>query len=225
MRLRRLILSDIRFQWKYGFYLLYAVLTALYIVVLCSLPSSVRGPIATLLIFSDPAAMGLFFMGAIVLLEKSQRVLSTFAVSPVRKAEYIVAKITALGVISSLVALVLAVAVGKKLLWVLAGTLCSSVIFSLLGIIVASKINSLNQFILWTVPFELVGFGPAIVYVYGVDHTAFSYYPANICVDMIAGRFTGIPKLGVLVLVIGMLAYLAHRSVAKMFQSLGGASL
>ena len=37
-------------------------------------------------------------------------------------------------------------------------------IFSLCGIIVGTKIESLNQYIIWTIPFEIVGFVPVIVY-------------------------------------------------------------
>ncbi|HCT90783.1 MAG TPA: ABC transporter permease, partial [Lachnospiraceae bacterium] len=46
--------------------------------------------------FSDPAAMGLFFMGAVVLLEKGQHTPCAVAVSPVRAMEYIAAKVASL---------------------------------------------------------------------------------------------------------------------------------
>ena len=72
MRLRSLILWDIRFQARYGFYFLYAVLTAIYVAVLSAVPEGGREKATAILIFSDPASMGLFFMGAIVLLEKSR---------------------------------------------------------------------------------------------------------------------------------------------------------
>lgn len=44
------------------------------------------------------------------------------------------------------------------------GIFAGSVIFSLCGIIVGTKIESLNQYIIWTIPFEIVGFVPVIVY-------------------------------------------------------------
>lgn len=72
MRFKKLFLWDLRFQAKYGFYFLYTVLTVIYVTVLFALPESWQEKAAAILIFSDPAAMGLFFMGAIVLLEKSQ---------------------------------------------------------------------------------------------------------------------------------------------------------
>ena len=84
MKLRHLFIWDMKFQARYGFYLLYGFLTALYAAVLLSLPQAWQANAAALLIFSDPAALGLFFMGAILLLETSQRVTSFFAVSPIK---------------------------------------------------------------------------------------------------------------------------------------------
>lgn len=62
MRLGKLLLWDIRFQIKYGFYFLYAVLTAIYVAVLFAVPAGWSETAAAILIFSDPASMGLFFM-------------------------------------------------------------------------------------------------------------------------------------------------------------------
>ncbi|HBF6649319.1 TPA: ABC transporter permease, partial [Clostridioides difficile] len=101
MRLKNLILGDIKFQFKYGFYFLYLFLSIIYICIINVFPTFMREKIAIIMIYSDPAAMGLFFMGAIVLLEKSQRVLNSLAVSPVKVSEYILSKVISLGVISS----------------------------------------------------------------------------------------------------------------------------
>lgn len=112
MRLRKLFSADLRFMARYGFFFLYAVLTAVYIVVLSVIPAHWRKTAAVILIFSDPAAMGLFFMGAIILLERSQRTPCAVAVSPVRPAEYILAKAASLAVLSLAVAAVLVFAAG-----------------------------------------------------------------------------------------------------------------
>lgn len=96
MRLKKLFLLDMRFQAKYGFYFLYAVLTVIYIAVLFAFPENWKEKAAAILIFSDPASMGLFFMGAIVLLEKSQHTTCALAVSPVHATEYVIAKVSSL---------------------------------------------------------------------------------------------------------------------------------
>ena len=164
MRFKNLLLWDMKFQARYGFYLLYGILTAFYVVILFSLPQSWKENVAALLVYSDPAAMGLFFMGAIILLEKSQRVTSFFAVSPIRVLEYVCSKVLSLSLIGLLVAVVLAaVSNHKSLLLVLSVSFLSSVLFTLSGIIIATKITSLNQFILATIPVEIIAFVPAIL--------------------------------------------------------------
>ena len=226
MRFKKLFLWDLRFQAKYGFYFLYTVLTVIYVTVLFALPESWQEKAAAILIFSDPAAMGLFFMGAIVLLEKSQNTPCALAVSPVRASEYIIAKIGSLSVVSLVVAAVLALAAGvENLYMVLSGTLIASVIFTLSGIIVATRITSLNQFILWTVPVEAVCFVPAVLHLFQITPAWCGYYPANVCMDMISGHsstvtgFFGVAALTVILLV------LAVGSICRMWDSMGGGKL
>lgn len=226
MRLRSLFLLDMRFQAKYGFYFLYTTLTVVYVIVLFALPQNWREKAAAILIFSDPAAMGLFFMGAIVLLEKSQHTPCAFAVSPVRAAEYIIAKVCSLSAVSLVVATVLALAAGVNHLYiVLLGTVISSVIFTLFGIIVSAKIVSLNQFILWTVPIEIVCFVPAILHLFRITPAWLQYYPVNVCMDMVSGYFPSTTGLFNVITLMAILFVLARFCVLKMWDSIGGVRL
>lgn len=226
MRLKSLFLSDMRFQAKYGFYFLYAILTMIYIIVLWVLPESWRNKAAAILIFSDPASMGLFFMGAIVLLEKNQHTPCALAVSPVRPMEYIIAKVGSLSAISFIVGAVLALAANVKDLYIiLLGTAISSVIFTLSGIIVATKIVSLNQFILWTVPIEIVCFVPAVLHLFKMTPPWFQYYPTNVCMDMVSGRLPSIIGFSGVIIIITILFVLSRFCVLKMWDDIGGAKL
>lgn len=226
MRFRHLLLWDMRFQARYGFYLLYGFLTALYLLLLVSLPQSWKENAAAILIFSDPAAMGLFFMGAIVLLEKSQRVTSFFAVSPLSALEYVCAKVLSLNAIGLLVAAVLAAAAGcPSLPSMLVGTFLSSVFFTLTGILIATKITSLNQFLLATVPVEILAFVPAILHLFGIAPAFLRFFPPNVCMDLIAGRGFSVIGLVFTAALILLLFVAACRCVMKMWISAGGVKL
>lgn len=226
MRLRCLFLWDIRFQASYGFYFLYAVLTALYAIAILAVPESWREKTAAILIFSDPASMGLFFMGAIVLLEKNQHIPCAFAVCPVRAAEYILAKIGSLSAISLVVAALLAFAAnGNNVPLTLLGTALSSAAFTLLGMIAAAKITSLNQFILWTVPIEIVCFVPAMLHLFQITPAWLRYYPVNVCMDLISGCAPSAAGIFALAAWLAVLFVLAKRCVLKMWASMGGAKL
>lgn len=85
MNTRRFIAAmsnDIRFQYRYGFYLLYLVVSIVYAGVLLAAPQSWRPLAAAVILFSDPAALGMFFMGGIVLFEKSERTLDFLSSPP-----------------------------------------------------------------------------------------------------------------------------------------------
>ena len=209
-RLFNLLFWDMRFQLRYGFYLLYTFLTLFYVIVLAALPDSWRRITAAVLIFSDPAAMGLFFMGAIVLLEKSQRVTSFLAVSPLKVFEYVTSKVLTLSFIAIIVAGILSKASG-----------CGS----LISVIVATKIKSLNQFILYTVPVEILGFVPAIMHLIGITPPQGRIYPANACMELVGGMGVSVAGMIMTVVLICILFVIACRCVRKMWQEQGGAKI
>ncbi|MDF2820498.1 MAG: ABC-type transport system, multidrug-familypermease [Clostridiales bacterium] len=227
MRIRNLIIGDVRFQFKYGFYFLYSFLTIIYICLLFALPSEWREKATTILIFSDPAAMGMFFMGAIILLEKSQRVLNSIAVSPVKASEYIASKVISLGVISTAVGTLIAIAAHSENIFTVAlGTFLGSIIFSLFGLIVAANISSLNQFLIATLPVEIFLFVPPIGYLFGYDKTFMLIHPGCILIRFINGNQEYLLQLIlVLCLWIGLFYYIALHIIKKMFQRVGGVKL
>ncbi len=226
MRLKNLILWNIKLQARYGFYLLYSLLTVLYIIILLSLPDNWKVYAAAIAIFSDPAAMGLFFMGAVILLEKSERISCTLAISPICAAEYILAKIFSFEIIALIVAAIISISVNTgHLLIILIGTALSNALFTLLGIIIGTKIISLNQFILWTVPVGVFTFVPGILHLSGLSPAILKYYPTNICMDMIAGKTFSLMGVLFTAILIGVLFLAAHNSVTRMWQEAGGLKL
>ncbi len=227
MRIKNLIKWDIRFQIKYGFYIIYAVLTTFYMFMLYVFPIHWRENAVSIMIFSDPAAMGLFFMGAIVLLEKSQKVINVLAISPVKVTEYILSKVISLVIISVIVAFVLALAAKTdNLISIILGTALTSVIFTLLGLIAATKIRSLNQFVIVTIPIEMVCIVPAIFYLFGYSENILQWYPINICIGLIANKTDNIiVSLLLIMATICILFAIAYHFTSNMFNSVGGVKL
>ena len=224
MRIWRLTAGDIRFQWKYGFYFLYAVFTVVYLLTLSALPESARRTAATVMIFSDPAAMGLFFMGAIILLEKSQRVNSALAVSPMRDWEYMLAKLLSIALIGLLVGCVLAAAGGIAdfPLCLLAAAL-SSFLCSACGLIAAERSRSLNQFVLLAVPFELLLCLPPALLLFGCDSPFLMLHPGAAAVWLIYGDAPSAP-LCLLSLALWCVPALCfcRKSIGRSFRQAGG---
>ena len=227
MRLGRLIRGDIHFQWKYGFYFIYFILTLLYVCAIAALPEHWKNNIAAIMIYSDPAAMGLFFMGAIVLLEKSQKVLNAMVVSPVKVSEYILSKTVALIAISTVIAMILGLVSGSNhLLGIAVGTALTSAIFTMLGIIAATKISNLNQFLIVIMPIEIVCFVPPIVGLFVKLPDIFRFFPFTACMNLITGKNSLLSFDMVLVIATLIILYIvARRTVRHMWKSLGGVKI
>ena len=227
MRARSLILGDIRFQFRYGFYFIYGVFTLLYIGLLSALPDAWRGDAALIMIFTDPAAIGLFFMGAIVLFEKNEHVLDSLAVSPVGAAEYTLSKLVSIGVISTLVAVVIGAAAGaiqSLPLFLLSVFLCSC-LFSSLSLIAACKVKTLNQFFLAVIPFELLTVVPAVLWMFWLQSDVWLLHPGVSMLMLCSGRGSApLALLSLLAWTVGVSLF-AVRTVRRMFQSVGGIKL
>lgn len=227
MRLGNLIIGDIRFQWRYGFYFIYLILALLYVCALGTIPNDFKNHTAAIMIYSDPAAMGLFFMGAIVLLEKSQKVLNAIAISPVRVLEYILSKTVAFMLISCVVAVVLGLAAGtSNLVSIIGGTAITSAVFTMLGIIAATRIASLNQFLLVILPIELICFVPPIADFFVELPQGFRFFPFMACMNLITGSSQSLVfDLLLVLLTLAVLYRIAFRQVSKMWGSIGGVKL
>ncbi|MFA9380797.1 MAG: ABC transporter permease [Acetanaerobacterium sp.] len=227
MKLRALLIGDIRFQYKYGFYFLYLVFSVLYIALLYALPQDWLSKAGVLMIFTDPAAMGLFFMGAIVLLEKGERVLDSIAVAPIRPHEYMLSKLLSLAVISVVVALAVALAGGIRLhpFYFVAGVLLGSCLFSCVGLIIASHSTTLNAFLLLSIPAEIVINLPAIAYLFGYRPAWLILHPGVCMIELCENGALALPCVFILALWTTLCGVLARRSVIKLLREVGGVKL
>lgn len=224
MRKKALLLGDIRFQLKYGFYGLYLIFCTLYLVLLHLLPAAWRPDAAVLMIFSDPAAMGLFFMGAIVLFEKSERTINSIAISPVSPAEYVCSKLLSIGMISTAAGLAIGIGGGLSLrsAFFLPGVFLGSCLFSAVGLMVAANIGSLNQFVVATIPAELLINLPAMAWLLGWRPRWLLLHP-GVCIIELCFSGESSPAAFLLLLVwTAFAAALASAVTARSFQSLGG---
>ena len=228
MRIKNLIFGELRFIYKYGIIFLYCVFTVLYVCLLAAIPATAREATAAVLIFTDPAAMGLFFMGAVVLFEKSQRVESSIGVSPVTVTEYITAKLLPLLTVGLIVSLILAAVAGiGNIGGIVVGVALSSALFSLCGLIVGANIKTLNGFVIASVPFEIVICVPALLYLFEVLNSPFwTLHPGVAAIQLISGR-GGLMPLSALSLIFWCAAgfLICKRAVANSFRRMGGAKL
>ncbi len=227
MIVRKLLLGDVAFQFKYGFYFIYLVFSVLYIGLLFAFDESWRGKAAILMIFSDPSAMGLYFMGAIVLFEKSERVLNSIAVSPVKPFEYVLSKLCSIGLISTMVSLAIGIPAGivTKPIEFISGVFFCSCLFSAIGLIIACRTTTLNQFVLATIPAEILINFPAIIWLFWYKKSWLLVHPGVSMLALCGGSGGALPAFIFLLLWTVLFFCIACTSVKKMLKSVGGVTL
>jgi fluoroquinolone transport system permease protein len=189
MRFLSALKNDMRYQAKYGFYFLYAFISAVYIAIIFFVPSEYKGTAASVIILSDPAMLGVFFIGGIWLLEKREGLHKLWRVSPLRPIEYIVSKAASLSLISTFAAVLIALIAFRgacKYILLSASVFVGSMIFTLIGLILATYARSVNQYMIIVTPPAIILVTPAVLAAIGISHPVFDMLPGTALWRMIA---------------------------------------
>lgn len=114
----------------------------------------------------------------------------------------------------------------NHLLGIAVGTALTSAIFTMLGIIAATKISNLNQFLIVIMPIEIVCFVPPIVGLFVKLPDIFRFFPFTACMNLITGKSILLSFDMVLVIATLIILYIVARHTVKhMWRSLGGVKL
>lgn len=231
MRFWHVLCGDIRYQFKYGFYFLYMVVSAVYIGILLMLPEGIRQTGAAFIIWSDPAALGFFFIGGIVLLERGEGLHSYFSIMPVTTGEYLWSKVFSLSVISTLTGLFIAF-VGLKgevgYHFLVPSLLVGSVLFTFFGLAVGSIARSVNHYMALSVPVGMLLMGPSILALLGVTHPIMEVLPATLLLRALYASVGLTVPFHAFIAVAGLFIWLipsfwlAHRCFSIYLQRSGG---
>lgn len=230
MRLFSAFANDVRYQVKYGFYFIYALITALYIVILFIIPVEYKKTVASVIILTDPAMLGTFFIGGIWLLEKGEGLHNYWGISPLRPVEYILSKAVSLSVISTLAAgLIVFIGLKKQADYLI---LCISVfigsmVFTSFGLWIASYARSVNHYMIIVTPLEIFISLPPILEAFGLSLPFFDVLPGVALWRMI-GHSIGINSgetiwlYIILILWLGIALLLTTKRIPVTMQTEGG---
>ncbi len=224
MRLINAVFADIRFQIKQGFYLVYVVITIMYLIILSFLPEDLLSLTLPVVVFSDPSVLGLFFIGGIIMLEKVQGVLMVLVVSPLRTLEYILSKVISLALISVLAGFVITVFSNfNNVNWLLflLSTGLTSGIFTMCGIMITAGCHTVNQYMLKTIPYMLLFVLPCFTLIDFPYSWLFTIVPSVAALRLMIGAYTEIPwfEAAGLITYLSGLNYLFLRWSVRVFEN------
>lgn len=155
LRAVALIRHDVRLQYRYGIYAAYAFIVALYATELLLLGAVLPPWVPALIIFTDPAALGFFFLGALMMLEKSEGVRAALAASPVSAVDYLAGKmVTLVGMsLASCVVLIPFIHRVANPLLLLVAVMLTAIQYVGIGVPIALRFKTVNGYLIGSAGF------------------------------------------------------------------------
>lgn len=93
-----LFICNIKLQHRQGFTAAWGVISVFYILGLYFIPSNIKTLVLPLVLLSEPSTFAMIFTGAILLLERDERLLDNLLITPMSINQYMTAKALALSI-------------------------------------------------------------------------------------------------------------------------------
>ncbi len=209
-RLKNAFMADIRFQFRQGFYYVYIVIVILYIGILSQFGENISCYAVPVVIFTDPSALGFFFMGALIILEKQQGVVDYLVITPLKHTEYIWSKVISLTVLAIIASMTIAISSGVKfdVVIFMTSVILSSVFFSFVGIIAVAGCRLVNQYFAVVIPYMLIIIVPVVGLFDFPYNFIFRIFPTYAGLKLLIGAFNGISGWAALVNILIMIVWI-----------------
>jgi len=155
-----------------------------------------QSQIHSVLLFFDPAVIGIIFVGALVLFEKSENVLQALVITPMKTDDYLLSKIislTILSLISASVFTILMVLFNQTMFnlgYLLIGITLTSVMLILIGFIIVARVQSVNGYMLGIIIAFLGLTFPPLLHLFGLfENPVFYLWPTQASFILFDGVF------------------------------------
>ena len=214
--MKELLRKEITLQWRQGFWLVYFVFTAIYVIVLLNVPEKNRLLVSLILILTDTTMLGVLFIGALVLLEKQQAVIQSLFVTPLEPAQYVWSKTLSLSLIAVTMSILVYLPVWHFTSYtplLLACIAFTAATFAMLGLGLAARVETINQYFGVQMGASMLLVLPLIPYLLLRQHPAFLFLPYVASLDLMLGAIDPLPLWRILTDILLMLAwgYAAYR--------------
>ncbi len=176
-KLLKTILWDLKFAIRYNIITVAIVITILYTLIFKIIPGAAITEVLVTFIFSDPTMLGFIFIGAMVLFEKDANTLQALSVTPLKPWQYLWSKAIALTLIALFCSIGMAfIAHGFNfnLMYLIAATAFSSLLFTFIGFTGVSRVRTFNQYIILIPMFMLPTILP-LASLYNLAQSPFFY--------------------------------------------------
>ena len=151
--MRRLVAAvgwDFRLQWRFGFFLVGAIVAVVTIALLRPFVGEELGFLIPVWALGNLAVTTFYFAACLVLFEKGEGTLEAIVVSPLRPSEYLASKALSLSTLATVeTLLIVALVYPGELRWLPLGlaTFAMSVLYVLVGLLAVARHDSITEFL------------------------------------------------------------------------------
>lgn len=152
-----LIAHETRLQYRYGIYGAYAFVIAFYVGVLIW-GGDILPPVFTaFIIYTDPAVLGFYFLGALMMLEKAEGSRLALSVSPINAGAYFTAKAVPLTLLGLVAVAIMAPLIHGDTDWpvLIGAVLLSALCYLGVGVPIALHFRTVTSYLIGSVGFLL----------------------------------------------------------------------
>jgi fluoroquinolone transport system permease protein len=193
---------EVALQFRNGFYYAVGFIIAFWVVIYTQLPQLDLRAILPGLLLGNMLVTTFYFMAGLVMLEKAEGSLEARVVTPLRSTEYLLVKVIALSLLVLAENLLIAGLFSglRFALFPLAlGLVLSGAIFTLVGFLAVARYDSINEFLLPSLPYTLALMLPMLDY-FGILpqqmlHPLFYLHPVQAALVLMEGGFRPLSAL------------------------------
>ena len=194
--LKNMVRWEFKLLYRYKIIHISILSVILYFITTQAIPDLDRPIFHSLLLFFDPAVIGIVFVGALVLFEKSENVLQALVITPMIVDDYILTKISSLTILSIISASIFIILLNLfsniefEIIFLASGIILTSVMLILLGFILVSRVNSINEYLLAMIVAFLVLLFPPMLHLSGIyENVIFYLWPTHASFILFMGVF------------------------------------
>ena len=158
-RVAATVATDVRLQFRNGFYFATALVVVVSTLLLRWLPAEATRLILPVVILENVLMNTFYFVSGLLLLERGEGTFAAQSVTPLRDVEYLGSKLitlTALSLAESLIIAAAVIGLDARLVLMALGIALSAVLFCLAGVALVARYDSVNEFLMPSVLYTFV---------------------------------------------------------------------
>lgn len=180
---------DVLLAWRRGVIGAAAAVVVIYVILLRLVAEAVAVALLPYLVFSDPAALGFFFVGGIVLADRAEGVAAAVSTSPVEPWEVVMGRVGVLTAVGSAGGLAVGLGSGLAVEWLtfVPAVILTAALYTCFGYAVAMRAGSVNEYFARATAWSIPLFAPLVAFALDPERWVLTLWPTTASLVLLRG--------------------------------------